>query len=86
MDQSELQEILWDDNGDFKEIYVEMVDSDRWHIYYEKVVEQVSTGNFYELQYGRGATEYQEWEGDISFVQVYPKEVTTTIYTTDKPE
>ena len=78
--QEVLQEIVWDDHEDFVHIEGEMYDQYRWHTYYSKVVKQNSTGKFFELTYGEGSTEYQEWEGDITFTEVMPQEVTVTKY------
>lgn len=51
------------------------------------VVKLDSDGTFWKGQYEEGATENQEWSGgyddDIVFVQVYPHQVTTTVYTTE---
>ena len=80
MEQEELQEIIWDEHDDFGNVESGIMDQDRWHTYYSKVVKQDSTGKFFELTYGEGSTEYQEWEGDITFTEVAPQEVTVTKY------
>lgn len=53
----------------------------RWSTFYEKVVKD-KDGNYWELSWESGSTEQQEIDFELSVTQVYPKEVTTTIYVT----
>ena len=82
--EEDLQDIVWGDHPDFKDVTKDSVDdTSRWHMYLSKVVRHVS-GSFYSVQWQVGATEYQECDLDAVLVEVFPKEVTTTIYTTSK--
>ena len=80
MAQEELQNIVWDEHEDYITIQTELAGRDRWHTYYEQVVKQVSTGQYFALYWGTGATENQEWDGEISMQEVMPQEVTVTKY------
>jgi len=46
---------------------------------------QLPDGTFWAGEFEEGATEVQEggFEDDIIFTQVYPHQVTTTVYTTE---
>jgi len=52
-------------------------------VYCSRVVQHTPTGNYYRLSWSEGATEYQDPDLNPTLTQVYPKEITTTIYTTD---
>lgn len=59
------------------------IDQGRWTILFKKVVKD-SEGNFWELNWESGSTEYQGVDFELQVTQVYPKEVVKTIYTTKK--
>jgi len=59
----------------------------RWSIDYELVVERESDKTYWSAVYGVGATEMQEErpfedEGDVTFGQVFPVQVSVTKYLT----
>lgn len=65
-------------------IYVEeeiINDLGRWEIYMTTVISIPETGRYFEISWGKGATEMQEDNlHESTFTEVVPKEVTTTIY------
>ncbi len=85
-----LQELAWYDKGDnfdgFEVMYTKQVDTSRWSIIHEQVFS--FDGKFYKTIFRTGATEYQDEmpyndENDwIEIDEVYPKEISTTIYVT----
>ena len=65
-----------------------VVDTDRWHQYYEQVVKD-KEGKFWELSWKQGATENQHLdfeERDHCAIEVKPYEVTVTKYKAIKLE
>lgn len=57
----------------------------RWEVHKTRVI---SNGTlFYRLRWSEGATEYQDNDGDngMAIVQVYPHQIMTTVYKTEKP-
>lgn len=63
-----------------------ITDQSRWSTFFEQVVKD-GDGNYWRLNWESGSTEYQEVDFEMQVTQVYPKEVTTTIYVTkDKGE
>ena len=82
--KDDLKKIIWGGHPNYKDIVKKSVcDRNRWCLYYEKVVQHKS-GRYYSLNWVVGATEYQECDLDPEITEVFPKEVTTTIYTTKK--
>ena len=78
----EMKEILWDDHDDYKHVTSPEIHGEtRWSKLYSQIFNRVSDNTFWEFNWSRGATEYQD-EGpeDIEVSQVYPKQVTTTQY------
>ena len=65
-------------------IYVEkeiIDDVGRWEIYMTTVISIPETGRYFEISWGKGATEMQEDNlHENTFTEVVPKEVTTTVY------
>ena len=61
-----------------------VVETSRWSKFMSMVTKDTVTGKLYEVTWEVGATEYQECEPDFEMVEVYPKEVTTTVYTNKK--
>jgi hypothetical protein len=55
----------------------------RWSKFYEQVFKDTRDGAFWEISWDRGATEYQD-EGpeNVTVQQVWPRQVTRTIYAT----
>ena len=85
--EDDLQDIVWGDHPDYERVTEEsVIDTSRWSVFYEKVVRDNGSGNFYRLKWQVGATEYQECDLGAVMTQVYPKRVTTTVYTTDKED
>lgn len=83
MSTDEIREVVWGDHKDFKTVVGEsVIDTGRWENFMEMVVQQVSTGKFYQIEWEEGATEYQECDFDPRIYEVFPKEVTQTIYVT----
>jgi hypothetical protein len=82
--EQEARAIIYGDNRDFKEIYNKIVDSSRWSIVREVVVQRISDGKFFASSYSEGATEYQDerpYEGeDPEFIEVSPVEKTVIVY------
>jgi hypothetical protein len=75
------------DNTEFEDVVPESVyDTDRWTISYSKVVKEIATGNFFDISWAVGATEYQDVELEPFIQQVYPIQVTKTEYTTEAQE
>jgi len=66
----------------FKEITsAEITGDSRWSKFYEQVWQDTRDGTFWEISWSRGATEYQDnGTEDVSVQQVWPREVTRTIY------
>lgn len=58
-------------------------DQDRWHTYYSAIYKK-NDGTFWNVSWGRGSTELQEWEGDIMMQKVVPVEKVVTVYEPDK--
>ncbi|TCR92600.1 hypothetical protein [Rhizobium sp. BK376] len=61
----------------------EITGDSRWSKFYEAVYRDKRDGTFWEISWSRGATEYQD-QGveDVAIQQVWPREVTRTIYVT----
>ena len=72
------------DENEVEIIYTDLIDTSRWFIFYEQVF--LFDGKYYHTQYSVGATEQQDehpYEYDpeeIECEEVFPKEVTKTIY------
>lgn len=79
-DQKTLEEITWGDLPVGLTVAREerIVDTDRWHTYYDVVI--TDGRNHYLIEWGRGSTEYQEWDGDITCRSVTPVEKTVIDY------
>lgn len=76
-------------NGDYDNTVWEIIsnkllDKSRWTGRYELIIKRLSDGKFFKDHYTTGLTESQD-EGayeykEPKFVEVFPKEVTVTIY------
>lgn len=82
MEKEEFNEILWGDNPDYKMVTeVSIDDQSRWSIYKSVIVQQISSGKYFEASWGEGATEYQEGQDEPwSLVEVEPYEETVIFY------
>ena len=77
----DLQDMVWGDHPDFETIVDEsVIDTDRWHTYYESIIKEKGTGKFYNLSWAVGSTEYQECDLDARLFEVVPKEVVKIEY------
>jgi len=74
-------DIVYGDHPDFEEVTQStIVDQSRWSTQYSQVF-QYKEGTFWEANWSRGSTEYQD-DGveDLVLLQVEPVEVTVTQY------
>lgn len=85
MDAEKAKLILAEDAED-QESYEEVTNAkitgdSRWSKFYEQVFKDTRDGTFWEISWSRGATEYQD-EGaeDVTVQQVWPHQVTKTVY------
>lgn len=80
----EAREILWNQNKNFKIIKNEIVDTSRWSVNYDLIVQRISDGKFFNDGYSKGATESQDemsWEFTTpDFTEVFPVEKTIVVY------
>lgn len=60
LSREEGNEIVWGDNEDWEKIESEIIDQDRWTTSICGVFKHLPTGKFYEIQWIKGSTEYQE--------------------------
>ena len=65
----------WCDATDGK---ARVVYTTRWTIYYRRII--TNGKSFFEIKYGKGATEQQDDPEDINITEVYPHEVTVIKY------
>ena len=79
--ESEIQDVVW---GYVDGIYIveeEITDTGRWHNHKNTVVTVQDTGRYFAISWGEGATEMQEDEFyENTFTEVFPKEISKTIY------
>lgn len=82
-----LQELCWEEEVEnFKVVKNELIDSSRWSLIYDQVIQDVETGKYYVTSYSVGATECQEespyeYEPDeIEVKEVFPVEKVITVY------
>lgn len=82
--RAEANGILWSDSEDFKIISNEIFEHTRWSVHHELIVQRISDGKFFRSYYSKGATEYQDeepWEyAEPEFIEVFPTQVTVTVY------
>lgn len=57
----------------------DVVDTGRWHILNEAVV-KFSDESFARIRWAEPATEMQECDPNLESVEVFPRDVTTTVY------
>jgi hypothetical protein len=77
--------IVWEDTDEFKTIHNKVVDTSRWSIHYEIIVERLSDNKYFKSNYSVGATEYQderpyEYEKYAVFKEVFPVQKTITVF------
>lgn len=84
MEYEEFERIIEEDHEDYNDVTSSKIeDQDRWHTYYSKVVKQISTDKFFELYWGQGSTEMQDYGPENIHWEIYevaPKQITKTIY------
>ena len=78
-DDETIDEILyeWEALQDEK-----IIDQDRWHTYYSKVVKS-PLGVPYQISWAAGSTEYQECDPGYQMTKVKPVQKTITTYVVD---
>jgi len=85
VNEDEALEIIWGDSEEYETIVEEsIVDQSRWSTFYEAVFLKKSDKTFWRGSWETGSTEYPETDLNFTMTQVYPKEVLTTIYSTEK--
>jgi len=88
--KEQAQNIIWEDEEDWELVYDNIEDTSRWSEFHEIVCLHKPTGKYYMSSYSQGLTECQDespWDYDEpKFTQCWPKEVTVTQYTKEKPE
>ncbi|UFS66953.1 hypothetical protein LO749_20895 [Paracoccus denitrificans] len=80
--------LMWEEPEGIKEVTPEeSYMRSRWSTFFRQVVEHVPSGTFWEISWSRGSTEYQD-NGieDMSFRQVWPREVKVVQYHGEPPE
>lgn len=75
-----------EDKSEFEEIKEDIMEQSRWETLYETIYKHKQTGRYFAAYDWRGSTESQENDDEPEIIEVWPKEVTTIIYTSDKPE
>ena len=77
--------IIWSDTDKFKTIQMEIVDTGRWSVHKEAIVQRLSDGKFFKTNFSEGATESQderpfEYDSKATFTEVVPVEKTIVVY------
>lgn len=77
--------IVNEDHEDFDVIETNLVDSSRWSLIYEVVIQRKSDGKYFHSGYSVGATEGQderayEYDNDPTFGEVFKVEKTITVF------
>jgi hypothetical protein len=81
----EMAEIVWGDHEGFMTVVPkEYLDTSRWSVYCKVIVKELATGKFFGIWFSEPATEQQDCEPNYDMEEVFPKEVTTTIYVRGK--
>ena len=71
----EAREIVWECNKDWEQIEYDLVDNNRWSLFYEGVFKHIPTGKYYKFEWSKGATEYQDEKPFQYTKEVIPVEV-----------
>ena len=75
--------------GDYDETIYEVISNkiiskSRWSYRSELIIKTIADGKFWKSFYSQGATESQDispyQNGDVKFVEVFPKQIEVTIY------
>ena len=79
------RQIVWEDTEEFKTIKEDVIDTSRWSIIYEIIVQRLSDNKFFKSNYSVGATESQdeqpyEYASEAVFTEVVPVEKTVIVY------
>jgi len=79
------REIVNVDSEEFDPIQENVIDTSRWSIIYEIIVQRVSDKKFFKSTYSVGATESQderpyEYDSEAIFEEVVPVEKTIIVY------
>ena len=78
--EEDWEAIIYGDSENFKPVTEEsIVDTDRWHNYFERVFQHKS-GRFVSVSWKVGATEYQECDLNPLGCEVRPVEKMVTVY------
>lgn len=82
MTRDDFNDILWGDHPDYEIVNdPSIVEQSRWSVYKTAVAKHKATGKFYQLDWGEGATEYQDGQDEPAYIQeAEPYEVTVTKY------
>ena len=81
LSKEDARDSIYGDLEGFKTVLNEIIETGRWSIIYDLVIQDEASGKFYESTYSCGATEMQdespfEYDGDeIEFTEVEPVEV-----------
>ena len=82
--REEALDLLDGDTEEFKIVKEEIVDTTRWSIVHEIIIQRISDGKFFADTYSRGATECQDerpWEyNPPNFDEVEPVETKIITY------
>lgn len=81
----EARTIIDDDHENFEVIETNLVDSSRWSLIYEVVIQRKLDGKYFHSGYSVGATEGQderayEYDNDPTFGEVFKVEKTITVF------
>ena len=86
MTRDDFNDILWGDHPDYKIVEEPSVyRQSRWSVFKTAVAQHIPTGKFYQLDWGEGATEYQDGQCEPAYItEAKPVVVTKTVYNTVK--
>jgi hypothetical protein len=84
LNELQLQDILYEDDENWEAVTGEKIyGTSRWTTSYEQVFKRTTDDRMIRIMWDRGSTEYQDnGTENVSFVEVFPKQVTKTIYVT----
>lgn len=80
---SEQCAVVYGDSEEYQLIKSEITDTFRHGNENEAIVKRISDGKFFEISYRdscKDTCEFEDLNSDGEFFEVFPKEVTTTIY------
>jgi len=77
------RDITWGDHEDFKNMVpASIVDTSRWSVFYELIVQRISDQKFFNLSWVAPSTEYQKCDPEYVMYEVVPVEKLVTVYET----